>query len=160
MWVASTHFGPPVDVLEAFKSLPRWLQNILDKYDGQLGELRDLIGSWKEEGVEGIVAGDFNAIVHGKQYKMLKRELGNVGMKILWDGFEKEDCPTTVNPLEDRALTGGGRTPMVLDFIFASSGLEGDASIGDVVVKGKNWECISDHNPIIGNVRVKRKEGG
>eukprot|EP00518_Triparma_eleuthera_P011966 CAMPEP_0182473976 /NCGR_PEP_ID=MMETSP1319-20130603/24835_1 /TAXON_ID=172717 /ORGANISM="Bolidomonas pacifica, Strain RCC208" /LENGTH=163 /DNA_ID=CAMNT_0024674827 /DNA_START=105 /DNA_END=593 /DNA_ORIENTATION=- len=143
VWVASTHFGPPVDVLEAFNSLPSFIRDKLDMYEGQLGELVELVSKWRDEGVEGIVAGDFNAPVHGKQFRQLKKNLGGAGMSILWDGFEAKDCPTTVNPPQDQAITGGGRTPMVLDFAFCSSGLEGSASIGDVMVEGKSWECVS-----------------
>ena len=158
IWVASTHFGPSLDVLTLGKVLPSYIKNKLDKYEGQLSELVELVSKWRDESVEGLVCGDFNAQVNGKVYTLLKRSLSSAGTSILWDGFEAKDCPTTVNPPQDQAITGGGRTPMVLDFAFCSSGLEGSASIGDVVVDGKGWECVSDHNAIIGIVR-KKEEG-
>ncbi|GMI05212.1 hypothetical protein TrRE_jg5785 [Triparma retinervis] len=158
--VASTHFGPPVGVLEAFNGMPKFLIGLLDKYSEQTGEACDVVKRWRKEGLEGVLAGDFNAPVNGMEYNELKARLGDVGMKLIDDGFEKEGWPSTVNPEGDRMLTGGGRTGMVLDYIWITEGMEGGGEVGTVEVDGEEgWECISDHYPIMGKF-WRRKGGG
>eukprot|EP00520_Triparma_pacifica_P015712 CAMPEP_0118640482 /NCGR_PEP_ID=MMETSP0785-20121206/4778_1 /TAXON_ID=91992 /ORGANISM="Bolidomonas pacifica, Strain CCMP 1866" /LENGTH=344 /DNA_ID=CAMNT_0006531875 /DNA_START=28 /DNA_END=1059 /DNA_ORIENTATION=- len=136
-WVASTHFGPPVSVLESFSSLPKFLVGLLDKYECQCEELVEVVKEWNESGFEGVIGGDFNAIVKGPDYELLKSRLAAQKMNLLWDGFESPNCPPTVNPPNDRLLTTGDRTPMVLDYMFCTKGLEGEVKIGGVAVEGK-----------------------
>ncbi|GMI42453.1 hypothetical protein TrCOL_g4791 [Triparma columacea] len=158
--VGSTHFGPPIGVLEVFNGMPKFLINLLDKYSEQIGEACDVVKGWKKEGLEGVLAGDFNAPVNGREYRELKARLGDAGMALIDKGFEAEGWPSTVNPESDRMLTGGGRTGMVLDYAWISGGLEGEGAVGKVEVEGEEgWECISDHYPVMGKFWRRKQEG-
>jgi len=159
--VHSVHFGPPLGVLTFFAFLPRAIVRYVDKFNQQVDELVARVGSDTGD-LPAILAGDFNCTPDSPDYAYLKSKLLTVGVENAGPDFERADAKPTGNPPGEFMLTGGLRTPKVLDYLFASKDLAklGQVYVGEQGVKeGRGFEMISDHNPVEAVFRtVKEKE--
>ncbi|MCB1168323.1 MAG: endonuclease/exonuclease/phosphatase family protein [Leptospiraceae bacterium] len=129
-----------------------------DTMQRQVAEVRDLLSSLSEEGVEWIIGGDFNLLPPNwnrdqlapidRVYYQEDSEIAN-----LFDAFQSSVSEETLNgPEQSRYYThfpnsytvkGPDRT---IDYIFYSEGLKQL----DYYVRGKDTLDISDHLPLVG----------
>jgi len=144
----STHFAPPLAVLDVFEGMPKFVHRALDVHPLQAAHLAKIVSS-SASSAPLVVGGDFNAHVHGEAYRVLCSTLDQVGLENLSAGvLEANDAPITTNPPGETLLTGGGRSVKILDYIFASRGLAAKGAKCRVLPQAtphQPFQFVSDH---------------